>query len=250
MQGALDALIGAGYNSPYISRHQADLKQLMRGIWKVVLHRRCESGVIATIELHWAPFSPRTFPLDEYLVWRHMGQVSFHGPMIRVPDPELTVLLLACHVAQSGLAQEQMLADLAAAWDRFHDELDSETLFGLIQGARARAAFGYAMAVAGRRGMIGSAVPSSNAPQTQWALKSWPMGRIRKTSTNADSDYQGQLAALTLCHPTRVLPEIARIGFPSRGAIAVAGNIAMPGRITYLVESYRRLIRIGKSLAG
>ncbi len=237
---AVDALIDEGYSSPYLPLPLPRLN----GVWKVVLRRVVAADVVGTVELHWAPFSPRTFPLPEDLVWRHLEPFETATLRTLVPDRELTLVLLACHFAQSGLAEPRLLRDLATAWNGWGSEIDLATLLGLVDRAKATAALDYAFCVAEHRGLLSVRPPQLGTPQARWASHLMPEGRVHRSSP----DYPGQVAALALCHPTRLPVEVGRFVFPSRAWTAVACERPLPSPAAHAVESAKRLGRIVRGL--
>jgi len=271
---AIEVLGGIGYSSPYLPAPPS----LLKGVWKVALRKQLDAGAVATIELHWAPFSPVTFPLEESVVWHHIEPFAMPTLTVPVPDRELTLVLLACHIAQSGLSSSRLLGDFGRAWELWAEELDHLVLASLISGARARAVFAYAcLAVStstrsgkgpasdgsenlggpsasdGSENSVGPSA-SSGAKCTvelpsvaaRLAARLWPDGRVGKSGV----DYRGQLAALLLCSPSRLPSELARALVPSPAHVAVATDTPIPGVDRYVREVASRFRRIASDLVG
>jgi len=271
---AIEVLGGIGYSSPYLPAPPS----LLKGVWKVALRKQLDAGAVATIELHWAPFSPVTFPLEESVVWHHIEPFAMPTLTVPVPDRELTLVLLACHIAQSGLSSSRLLGDFGRAWELWAEELDHLVLASLISGARARAVFAYAcLAVStstrsgkgpasdGSENSVGPSASdgsensvgpsaSSGAKCTvelpsvaaRLAARLWPDGRVGKSGV----DYRGQLAALLLCSPSRLPSELARALVPSPAHVAVATDTPIPGVDRYVREVASRFRRIASDLVG
>ncbi len=259
---AIEVLGGIGYSSPYLPAPPS----LLKGVWKVALRKQLDAGAVATIELHWAPFSPVTFPLEESVVWHHIEPFAMPTLTVPVPDRELTLVLLACHIAQSGLSSSRLLGDFGRAWELWAEELDHLVLASLISGARARAVFAYAcLAVStstrsgkgpasdGSENSVGPSASSGakctvelpSAP-ARLAARLWPDGRVGKSGV----DYRGQLAALLLCSPSRLPLELARALVPSPAHVAVATDTPVPGVDRYVREVASRFRRIASDLVG
>lgn len=242
---AIDALLSAGYTSPYLPAPE----KWLRGVWKVVLRRRMEAGLVATVELHWAPFSPRTFPLAEDIVWRHIEGGRLPARAVRVPDRALTLVLLACHLCQSGLVAGRLLDDFAACWNAWSGDVDPATLGALVSEARAVAAFSYALGVARRRRLL--SVPAAEIASIPASVMGCflPTGRESR-GVASGPDYRGQAAALLLTAPSRLPVEILRHLVPSRMAMAVATERPVPGVDGYLSAMWARLRRIFADILG
>ncbi len=262
---AVEALIDAGYSSPYLPVSQSSYTN----VWKVVLRKNFDDGVSSTVELHLAPFSPWAHPLSERLIWNHMMEFKSHSRNILVPDRELTLVMLACHFAQSGFSNYKILRDLAVAWDLWQNNIDFNNLCALISGSKSNAHLNYALRVISNLRQNPSAQiniadearelllldnystgvkpPRVGSDQAAKLLeKLFPYGRIPQ----ADIDHRGQIYAFLLSNPSQILLQGFHQLFPSQLGLSIALDESIDSRLKFFEASIGRILSLAGYLLG
>ena len=262
---AVDALIEAGYSSPYLPASQSSYS----GVWKVVLRKNFDNGISSTVELHLAPFSPWAHPLSERLIWNHMTDFNCQSRNILIPDRELTIVMLACHFAQSGFSNYKILRDLAVAWDLWQHDIDISQQCALVSESRSMAHLDYALVVIDNlinqpllstqasyehqyfldRTMIHSEIRySSLTASRRCALMAqlFPHGRNSPT----EIDYRGQIYSFLLTPIRESLAQLRRQLLPSRLGLSVALDKPLSTNIDFLQAALKRISRITVKSCG
>jgi len=127
---ALRALRGCGYELATPGLHPD--KELRRTNQHAMV-RRAPTGRLASAEIHWRAFHPWFFDVPEAIEWRHQRPFALHGVTVRVFDEPLTLLHLAAHFAQHAFSEAWILRDVAAAWNAWHRDIDTDELWSLAR---------------------------------------------------------------------------------------------------------------------
>src|SRR5690606_32307488 len=124
---AADCLYSLGYEPRELNTREGDL----RGTFQCALRRARPGGGRGWVELHWSAFPPKMFPVPEELAWSRLEPFEVRNERVFVFDPTLTLVHLAAHFAQHECTHPRILADIAAAWNRWHDCIDGAELGAL-----------------------------------------------------------------------------------------------------------------------
>lgn len=149
---------------------------------------------LPSVDLHVEAFSRNFFSVDEATIWSRLETVELHGRSVQTFDGSLTMAHLVAHFFQSLLERRQ-LADIAAAWRHFGENLardadSSPAFWATIDQTVGRAALEYALGLA----LAGSAVPfEARSARARRALEFW--GRVWLDENPATS-LRGLVAVL------------------------------------------------------
>lgn len=122
--------------------------------FELELYRRSPEGMSLCAEVHWAPFPPLLYPVDETYLWSRMETVVVGEHPVAVLDRPLTVLQLASHFVQHAASVDWVLRDLAMAWNSWGELMDPDDLRQVANRTGLRHVLAFSLAVAGDRGLL------------------------------------------------------------------------------------------------
>ena len=237
---AADAVGEIGYRP--VGRYSLDA--LLPTAQALPMVRQSAGGVPVWLDLHWAPFPPRLYPIDEDLIWAHLEPFSVGGTSINIPDRTLTLIQLASHYAQHGLAVPGILSDLAQAWNCWHDKIDLEELRQLAQVTDLVHALDYGLGVAHRRRLLAVDRPVLGSVRAARLARVLPEGRPAAIGP----DYLGVGLAATLAGPQRLSRWFVRAAVPQPSVLAAKVDKSVTPRLA--VDYVRRLSRAARQLTS
>jgi hypothetical protein len=194
--------------------------------------RVTESGATATVDLHWAAFTPSLYPVAEDVIWSRTEPFEHRGQSFTVFDQPLTLIHLAAHYAQHRFTEARVVHQFATAWDRWHATIDHDDLRTLARRTRQTHALVYAFLVAGTPAQ---SIESSIARRLH---RRFPHGR--DNAPPPDRDYLGALAAMQLARPTRWPRYLAALAFPPIETLSAITGRPVSGAL-YLEYALRPL---------
>jgi hypothetical protein len=205
-----------------------------------------DGSVRSSVDLHWNAFQPDLYPVAEEDLWAHAEPFDLRGRTILVFDKVLTIVHLAAHYAQHWFGQPSILRDVAAAWNRWHAEIDAQQLGETALAVHGTHVVDYAFGIAADLDMLTAAPPLLGSRRAA-RLRRWlPAHRLRDVS--AESRNLRMLLGLTLA-PPRQLPKWLRNVLlpPLENFAAWHGGAVSPAlRVRYFARPFRA---VGRALA-
>lgn len=204
------------------------------------LHRPV-GDTTSIVEIHWAPFPPLLYPVDEAYLWSRTESIEIAGRRFRVFDRVLTLLHQASHFVQHAASSDAVLKDLALAWNAWAEDIDPADLRTAARRTGLVHVLDFALRAADDRGMLQRRRPeprSARAAGLRLLLPSNRLGPVQVQPT-----LRRELALATLA-PTRRVPYWlwTRV-FPPAQVIAGTQGRALSPRI-YLEYALRPLRRL------
>lgn len=209
----------------------------LRTDFQIALGRQLPDGTPLVVDLHWAPFAPQLYRLDEATLWAHVEPFPLGATSVLVPDEALTLVHLASHYAQHLFAVDRPLVDFAQGWNAWGGHIDVDGMLDLARLAGLLAALDFAFTVAGRRGLLTCPAPEIRSRRAARLCRRLPAGR----SPTPPPDYRGRLLALRLADPRRAAHWAWDMAFPppaTQAAITgrAPGPAVWPSYLTRLVR--------------
>jgi hypothetical protein len=166
--------------------------------FELEMERKLPHGGSVVAEIHWAPFPPLLYPVDEDYLWSRTEIVDVSGRSMRVLDRTLTLLQLASHFIQHGGAAPWVLHDLAMAWNAWGAEIGAAELGAAAERTGLEHALAFALAAASDRQLLTRAAPGVS-------------GRVRALrkilpTTRLDQVQARRTLELLLLAPPRRIP--------------------------------------------
>jgi hypothetical protein len=153
---AIQALQELGYEQGEFHTVEGDL----RSSFQSALSKPTPGGGNVWVELHWSAFPPRMFPVSEELEWARVVPFELKSERLLVFDPAMTLVHLASHFAQHECTHPRILEDIAAAWNRWHAQIDPSDLMTLATLTGVRPTLAYALRAARTLGWLTVAPPA------------------------------------------------------------------------------------------
>lgn len=170
----------------------------LRSNFQSALSRATPGGGNVWVELHWSAFPPRMFPVSEALEWSRLELFELRGERFRVFDPTMTLAHLASHFALHQCMHPRILEDIAAAWNRWHAEIDLTDLTALATMTGVRPTLAYALRAAASLDWLTSEPPALTSHRAPLLAELLPARRL--TSPEA-SQYARILFTALLLRP-------------------------------------------------
>src|SRR5260221_310233 len=105
-------------------------------------------------ELHWNAFLPDLYDVPEADLWIATEIFELGARRLKVFDRLMTVVHLAAHFAQSDLAIQSILNDLARAWNLWYADGACEPVLELARRAGLIHVPGFSLSAAGDLGLL------------------------------------------------------------------------------------------------
>lgn len=227
---AMAALAETGYRP---KRHRVLADQLRAG-FQIPLRRQVPGRAEVELDVHWAPFPPKLYPVEESVVWSHVENFDLPGGPVAVFDRPLTMVHLASHWAQGGFAEDRPLTDLSLAWRRWGGDAGREAV-NLAGQLGIHHLLDYALRAAETRGLVSGPRPTIGSARARRLARVLPCGRQGRPAP----DYPGMLLALSLAGPRRLPGALfAAIAPPQSWEAAVSGQVR-PAWSTYAHRTAR-----------
>jgi len=131
----------------------------LRSSFQTALWRATPGGGNVWVELHWDAFPPKMFPVPEALQWARVEPFQLKSERVLVFDPTLTLVHLAAHFAHHDCTHPRILKDIAAAWNRWHLQIDLVDLTTLAAQTGVRPTLAYTLAAAAALDWLASEPP-------------------------------------------------------------------------------------------
>jgi len=231
-----------GYQ-PEGARH---IEAALHDDFELAYRRPSPSGVAVTVDLHWAPFEERLYPVDEQLIWSRTEWFDNHGTPVRVFDKPLTIVHLAAHYAQHRFTEARIIDEFATAWNLWHDNIDADDLAELARQCHLEPAVAYAFATAKTRNLLTAPEPPVQSRRARALHRMYPAGRT--SAAPPDRDYAGALLSWSLAPATRIPSHLAKLAFPSIETLA-AMKQRPATKALYLEYAARPLRPVGRMIA-
>lgn len=246
-QRAVDALNGLGYSAlPGLT-----LASQLETNFELEMYRRSGEGMTLCAEVHWAPFPPLLYPVDETYIWARMETVVVGERPVRVLDRPLTILQLASHFVQHAASVDWVLGDLAAAWNLWGDSIDPGNLRSAAERTGLRHVLAFSLAVAHERGLLHRAPPPISSNRARLLRMILPVSRLGPPQALPTVRRSLQLSVLA---PARRIPVWlwSRVA-PPRALMAAHVGLHDAERVRphhYAVRYLRALKRAAERLRG
>ncbi len=236
---AVAALSEIGYRPFPFRTIESDL----RIDFQFPMTRETSHGQPMTVDLHWNAFPPNLFPVNEELLWRRIENLELDGTTIKVFDKAMTLIHLASHFVQHRLASPRILEDLAAGWNRWHQNIDEEDLLTLARQTGVIHALDFALSAAGELEMLDTPPPLIGSAKAARLRRLLPAKRLLEKSSYP-SYYRAALSLL-LVNPRRIPGWLRLEVFPPVDRMAAIYEEPITPRLylRYLERPFRPLLR-------
>lgn len=195
---AAHCLYSLGYKPREFHTLQGDL----RSTFQCALWRAPPGGGRVWVELHWSAFPPKMFPVPEELAWSRVEPFELRNQRVLVFDHTLTLVHLAAHFAQHECTHPRILADIAAAWNLWHDAIGETELLALANLTGVRPTLAYALGAASSLGWLTSEPPTLTSRRAPVLAKLLPARRLIEPEA---SQYARILFTALLLRPTQAI---------------------------------------------
>lgn len=172
----------------------------LRSTFESAFSRPTPGGGNVWVELHWSAFPPRMFPVAADLEWSRVEPYQLKTERVLVFDPTMTLVHLASHFAQHSCTHPRILKDIAAAWNRWHADVEYADLAALADATGVRATFVYALRAASTLGWLTSPPPPLSSRRTRALERLLPAERLLDPEA---SQYARILFTALLLRPER-----------------------------------------------
>lgn len=169
-------------------------------------------SLFAGVDLHWNAFQPDLYTVSEEVLWMHAEPFDLRGRTILVFDKPLTLVHLAAHYAQHLFNHPSILRDVAAAWNRWHGEIDTQLLREVAGATRTVHALDYALSIATDLEMLDAPPLVLGSRRAAWMRRWLPARKLRERS--AGLGYARMLLALMLAPPQQIPRWLRNLLFP------------------------------------
>lgn len=183
----------------HVSFHTAEGD--LRSDFQSAMFKPTVSGATVRAELHWSAFPPRMYSVPEALQWARTENLAFKGQTLRVFDAPMTLVHLASHFAQHRCTHPRILEDIAAAWNRWHSDIDIADLNALTESTGVRPALVYTLSAVHELGWLKADPPPLHSRRAKLLETLLPTDRLLASEA---SHYARTLLTAFLLDPRRV----------------------------------------------